>query len=375
MFNIEKIHSYIENKDIYPSYKKCLNKDFGRVRIKENFGYLEAPLHGRLAGTTIVIARYKIEFTYDHWPSWHANHFLAYEWYWSGMTLLAWPMFTCKSTSANDITPISVGPVPCTCFVPNYFQFIKWRRLPWPVSFLLRIAHLGHFWVEIYMIIFYHNPLTYYSFYVLGSGRFMFLTFHSPDWQCLQVNEWCPVIIKMSEWWSRKMSAVVLLGFGWLGCTLASIIAIWLPCLICHSVSGGPRNDHPWNVWRSQSVWWYFFPSHSWLVGLFDRAIAKFVDKFDFFGKPNVVALRWLGFSSSCRSISSALKVRKIFSVVVTGLASLVFVIESFVGSGQVWEHTSEQNVATSTLRRCSQGIRLAIAHADARSIISMSFR
>ena len=43
--------------------------------------------------------------------------------------------------------------------------------------------------------------------------------------------------------------------------------------------------------------------------------------------------------------------------------------------SGQVWGHTPEQRVAASTLRRYSFGLRLAIAQADARPVIPISFR
>ena len=45
------------------------------------------------------------------------------------------------------------------------------------------------------------------------------------------------------------------------------------------------------------------------------------------------------------------------------------------VRSGQVWEHTPEQRVAASTLRRYSFGLRLAIAQADARPAMPASFR
>ena len=41
----------------------------------------------------------------------------------------------------------------------------------------------------------------------------------------------------------------------------------------------------------------------------------------------------------------------------------------------QVWEHTPEQRVAASTLRRYSFVLRLAIAQADARPVMSVSFR
>ena len=41
--------------------------------------------------------------------------------------------------------------------------------------------------------------------------------------------------------------------------------------------------------------------------------------------------------------------------------------------SGQVWGHTPEQRVATSTLRRYSLSLRLAIAQADARPIMPVS--
>ena len=42
--------------------------------------------------------------------------------------------------------------------------------------------------------------------------------------------------------------------------------------------------------------------------------------------------------------------------------------------SGQVWGHTPEQRVATSILRRYSLGFRLAIAHADDRPAMPVSF-
>ena len=45
------------------------------------------------------------------------------------------------------------------------------------------------------------------------------------------------------------------------------------------------------------------------------------------------------------------------------------------VRSGQVWWHTPEQRVAASTLRRYSLGLRLAIAQADARPAMPVSFR
>ena len=45
------------------------------------------------------------------------------------------------------------------------------------------------------------------------------------------------------------------------------------------------------------------------------------------------------------------------------------------VRSGQVWEHTPEQRVAASILRRYSFGLRLAIAQADARPAMPASFR
>ena len=45
------------------------------------------------------------------------------------------------------------------------------------------------------------------------------------------------------------------------------------------------------------------------------------------------------------------------------------------VRSGQVWGHTPEKRVAASTLRRYSFGLRLAIAQADARSAMPVSFR
>ena len=44
-------------------------------------------------------------------------------------------------------------------------------------------------------------------------------------------------------------------------------------------------------------------------------------------------------------------------------------------GSGQVWGHAPEQRVAASTLRRYSFGLRLAIAQADARPVMPVSFR
>ena len=44
-------------------------------------------------------------------------------------------------------------------------------------------------------------------------------------------------------------------------------------------------------------------------------------------------------------------------------------------GSGQVWGHTPEQRVAASTLRRYFYGLRLAIALADARPVMLISFR
>ena len=43
--------------------------------------------------------------------------------------------------------------------------------------------------------------------------------------------------------------------------------------------------------------------------------------------------------------------------------------------SGQVWGHTPEQRVAASTLRRYSFGLPLAIAQADARPAMPVSFR
>ena len=43
--------------------------------------------------------------------------------------------------------------------------------------------------------------------------------------------------------------------------------------------------------------------------------------------------------------------------------------------SGQVWGHTPEQRVAVSTLRRHSFGLRLAIAQADVRPAMPVSFR
>ena len=42
---------------------------------------------------------------------------------------------------------------------------------------------------------------------------------------------------------------------------------------------------------------------------------------------------------------------------------------------GQVWGHTPEQRVAASPLRRYSLGLRLAIAQADARPAMPVSFR
>ena len=42
--------------------------------------------------------------------------------------------------------------------------------------------------------------------------------------------------------------------------------------------------------------------------------------------------------------------------------------------SGQVWRHTLEQRVAASTLRRYSFGLRLTIAQADARPVMSIPF-
>ena len=46
-----------------------------------------------------------------------------------------------------------------------------------------------------------------------------------------------------------------------------------------------------------------------------------------------------------------------------------------FLSSGQVWGHTPEQRVAASTLRRYSFFLRLAIAQADARPVMPISFR
>ena len=43
--------------------------------------------------------------------------------------------------------------------------------------------------------------------------------------------------------------------------------------------------------------------------------------------------------------------------------------------SGQVWGHTPEQRVAASTLRLYSLGLRLAIAQADVRPAMPVSFR
>ena len=45
------------------------------------------------------------------------------------------------------------------------------------------------------------------------------------------------------------------------------------------------------------------------------------------------------------------------------------------LGSGQVWGHTPKQRVAASTLWRYSFGLRLAIAQADARPVMPISFR
>ena len=42
---------------------------------------------------------------------------------------------------------------------------------------------------------------------------------------------------------------------------------------------------------------------------------------------------------------------------------------------GQVWGRTREQRIATSTLRRYSLGLRLAIAQADTRPAMPLSFR
>ena len=42
------------------------------------------------------------------------------------------------------------------------------------------------------------------------------------------------------------------------------------------------------------------------------------------------------------------------------------------VRSGQVWGHTPEQRVATSTLRRYSFVLRLAITQVDARPVMSI---
>ena len=47
----------------------------------------------------------------------------------------------------------------------------------------------------------------------------------------------------------------------------------------------------------------------------------------------------------------------------------------NLVRSGQVWGHTPEQRVAASTLGRYSLGLRLAIAQADARTIMPISLR
>ena len=47
----------------------------------------------------------------------------------------------------------------------------------------------------------------------------------------------------------------------------------------------------------------------------------------------------------------------------------------SYVGSGQIWGNTPEQRIAASTLRRYSFGLRPAIAQADARPVMPISFR
>ena len=51
------------------------------------------------------------------------------------------------------------------------------------------------------------------------------------------------------------------------------------------------------------------------------------------------------------------------------------YIIVFQVRSGQVWGHTPEQRVAASTLRRYFSGLRLAIAQADARPVMLISFR
>ena len=54
----------------------------------------------------------------------------------------------------------------------------------------------------------------------------------------------------------------------------------------------------------------------------------------------------------------------------------LIMVIPNIcIRSGQVWGHTPEQRVAASTVRRYSFGLRLAIAQADARPTMPVSFR
>ena len=49
--------------------------------------------------------------------------------------------------------------------------------------------------------------------------------------------------------------------------------------------------------------------------------------------------------------------------------------IHAEVRSCQIWGHTPEQRVAASTLRRYSLGLCLAIAQADARLFMPVSFR
>ena len=51
-------------------------------------------------------------------------------------------------------------------------------------------------------------------------------------------------------------------------------------------------------------------------------------------------------------------------------------VIPRYIGlTGHVWEHTPEQRIAASTLRRHFLGLRLAIAQAEAKPVIPVSFR